>query len=630
MRRSNLSRKPTSSFFCSGLIAFMAAIFCISACYAQSTDSIKIQFEQTISKLLGIPVSVESYKLDYGTINLQNLQIGSQELLDQPYAKIKKLSATCDFMSLLGGNLVLKDLSISSMSCELTRNENGEFYKTKEPKDRKEIKNKSVTDLPFLKLEGKDLTLIIKDKSTEKVLISTIDKLNLEKSKDSEQLAINLSGSAKTAKDRATKVPEIATKFSCDLVLSGDIQNPKLHGQANLDSVQVTEKILKQALKLEKTLIKIDEKGITTDSLSGTWGHSNFKISGKIDGFQKLNLSMKYTVSKINIDEISSTIISTKGMTMSGSGASSGKISGSVVNPLINGNFTLPSCKIAIPIGTTGKEKYIFPLKAINGNFNYTGGKIAINDARASIFGGNLLGSGKILVRTKPVKFEINSTGTGLRAEQFLSENTSQKNTISGSVQANFAAKGDTSGLVSLNGKGSFNMKNGRYQAPPVVTPILALVNLKEFSSGDITSGNGSFVLRNGIMTTNDLVFVSSAGKAYYRGDVGLDTSLKGKMNIIFSTEAVTKSQALKQISLDGKSADLPSRVEGTLLNPSFPGFSAQKILELGLKRKGQKMLQDILFPQKKEPSNNQDADKNKKQDPGKKILKDLKKIFKF
>lgn len=126
------------------------------------------------------------------------------------------------------------------------------------------------------------------------------------------------------------------------------------------------------------------------------------------------------------------------------------------------------------------------------------------------------------------------------------------------------------------------------------------------------------------------MVVLTSAGKGYYRGQIGLDTSIKGKMNLMFSEEAVKRSKALQQISLDGRSAGIPTNVEGTLTSPSFPGFSAQKLLELGLKRTGQRILIDILSPQKKEGKSTQQQTDSKKTDPGQKIRKELEKIFKF
>jgi hypothetical protein len=99
----------------------------------------------------------------------------------------------------------------------------------------------------------------------------------------------------------------------------------------------------------------------------------------------------------------------------------------------------------------------------------------------------------------------------------------------------------------------------------------------------------------------------------------------------MFSQQAVAKSHTLKQISLNDRTANIPTRVEGTLLEPSFPGFGPEKLLELGLRRKGQKMLQDILSPQKnREADNNDNQKEDKKRKPEQQIIDGLKDIFKF
>ncbi|NLF97177.1 MAG: hypothetical protein GX569_10590, partial [Candidatus Riflebacteria bacterium] len=56
-------------------------------------------------------------------------------------------------------------------------------------------------------------------------------------------------------------------------------------------------------------------------------------------------------------------------------------------------------------------------------------------------------------------------------------------------------------------------------------------------------------------------------------------------------------------------------------------GFKPEKLLELGLKRQGQKLLQDILKPRSKEPTSPDTAPK--KSDPAKDLLKDLGNLFK-
>jgi len=297
-------------------------------------------------------------------------------------------------------------------------------------------------------------------------------------------------------------------------------------------------------------------------------------------------------------------------------------------NLSLTGSASVPRFDFDLPVSSTNRSSYLFPFIDVSSSFSYSGDVFTISSAQAKLFGGSLSGSGKVFPGKHPVQLQVNAKGSDLRAEAFLDSNTTQKQVITGPVGGTFKADGDIETLASWNGTGSLQMQNGRYNTPPVVTPFLSLVNLKEYSSGDISEASATFVIRQGIMTTNDMMFLSSAGRADYRGDVGLDTSLKGNLEIRFAPVAVAKSRVLQQISLDGKTASIPSRVEGTLLAPVFPGFKPEKLLELGLKRQGQKLLIDILNPRSKEPASAEPAPTTKKTEP-KDLLKDLGNIFK-
>ncbi|HNW12610.1 MAG TPA: AsmA-like C-terminal region-containing protein, partial [Candidatus Rifleibacterium sp.] len=298
-------------------------------------------------------------------------------------------------------------------------------------------------------------------------------------------------------------------------------------------------------------------------------------------------------------------------------------------NLSLTGSASVPRFDFDLPVSSTNRSSYLFPFIDVSSSFSYSGDVFTISSAQAKLFGGSLSGSGKVFTGKHPVQLQVNAMGSGLRAESFLDSNTTQKQVITGPAGGTFKADGDIETLASWNGTGNLHMQNGRYNTPPVVTPFLSLVNLKEYSSGDISEASATFVIRQGIMTTDDMMFLSSAGRASYRGDVGLDTSLKGNLEIRFAPVAVENSRVLQQISLDGKTASIPSRVEGTLLAPVFPGFKPEKLLELGLKRQGQKLLQDILKPRSKEPASAEPAPAAKKTDPAKDLLKDLGNIFK-
>ena len=61
-------------------------------------------FMAQLPELIGVPVAVKDYKLSYATVILTGVRIGQTAQPELPSAEIKELSATCDMMSLLGGN----------------------------------------------------------------------------------------------------------------------------------------------------------------------------------------------------------------------------------------------------------------------------------------------------------------------------------------------------------------------------------------------------------------------------------------------------------------------------------------------------------------------------------------------
>lgn len=601
--------------------------------YSQTSPDMKQQFEQKMSEFLGVKVSIEDYQLQFTTVKLRKILIGEKNQPDKPWARIDNLSATCDFMALLGGNLILEDLNLDGMICDIPATLLLEARKKQKIQASSPAIDRSFADLPFLNLSAKEIELKVIDKS--RVFNLALESLEITREKGSDKLLAQISGLLSGRQSSKGKPSEFSGKLQAKVNLSGMISAPKVNGIAEIKSLKLQDQLLKQPVSVTAGTLQIFENRVETRNFPVTWGNSKVTISGTASNFKQLQLGLSYRIDPLAFAELSSAFISTKGITVTGTGTSEGVVKGSLSGFSVNGSLSVPLCTIEAPVQAASNQKYVFPFRNLTSSYTYSGNQILIQRARAEIFAGRLAGQGKVFTGTSPVKFEFRVDGTGLRAEKFLSENTTQKNVVSGPVNANLNVSGNSSGLTTLAGSGNFNMQNGHYEAPPVITPMLSLVNLREFASGDIESGKGTFALSNGYLSTNDLVFVARAGKAYYRGQVGLDTSLSGKMTIIFDQEAVRRSSALQQISLDGRSASIPSRVEGTLLTPSFPGFSAQKLLELGLKRKGQRMLQDIFLPRKDKPADQSENQQQQQQEPKKekpeeKIIEGLKDIFKF
>lgn len=609
---------------------------------------IKEQFEQKISELLGVPVAVKDYKLSYATVILTGVKIGTPAQSELPSAEIKELSATCDMMSLLGGNLVMKEIKVKSMKAAITLDSTGKPILGNSHRPASAAPELSIENLPFDKLSASKLELRIASKKSGKTVLMQMPSATVARPESSSQLDINFAGSlALSGANKADALAELPFKVDIKMQALKPLQ---ASGLATINSTSV------------ETLVAVIGALVPghIDSLRLAGGQTSAEL--KFSSAAAKSLQFSFNADLKNIDsivynaspemkKISAQLVMTGKIADDSVSADIGISSAALAIPSrkidmnnvsiklqaksvqkklsLAGSASVPRFDFDLPVSSTNRSSYLFPFIDVITSFSYSDNVFVINSAQAKLFGGSLSGSGKVFTGKIPVQLQVNATGSGLRTESFLDSNTTQKQVITGPAGGTFKADGDIETLSSWNGTGSLRMQNGRYNTPPVVTPFLSLVNLKEYSSGDISEASATFVIRQGIMTTSDMTFLSSAGRADYRGDVGLDTSLKGNLEIRFAPVAVAKSRVLQQISLDGKTAGIPSRVEGTLLAPVFPGFKPEKLLELGLKRQGQKLLLDILNPRSKEPASAEPAPATKKADPAKDLLKDLGNIFK-
>ncbi len=522
---------------------------------AAGDAGLRKQFEQMVSKLAGMPVSVKDYRMDYSTVHLTGINIGNPADPQQVSATIGSLSATCDFMSLMGGNLVLKEISIESCKARLPIKRQPEQAGGKKRQTASASQPLHPADLPFSQIKVLNLNLSIIDADSGMQSVMEIPATSINRTSDSKEVRANLAGRIMidTSRKNSSTPPEISASCSLALVLAGNLRNP----DTTID------------LKLADGNCNIPDKKLSMQNVS-----AGLSAKGQFDRL------------------------------------------------VIVGNILAASGKIEVALASGSSSTFAFPFTNMVAPVRFSGGKLSVENARTSLFGGTISGDGTVFTDKVPLRFEFEAAGSGIQAENFLAQNSTQQQAISGPIDANLMASGDVTGLNSLNGKGNLRMQNGRYQTPPVISPFLKIANLAEFSSGDLQDASGTFVLDKGILTTSDLAASTAAGLAFYRGNIGLDTSLQGRLELRFAAAAVRKSDILRQISTDGVSAAIPTTVEGSLLAPVFPGFSLGGLLEFGLKKQGQKLLQDMINPGAKSPDSGQ-------QKKNKGILGDLQNIFK-
>ncbi|MBF0502678.1 MAG: hypothetical protein HQM09_21265, partial [Candidatus Riflebacteria bacterium] len=388
---------------------------------------------------------------------------------------------------------------------------------------------------------------------------------------------------------------DVSGKTDLELSIKGKASQPQVSGTATLLGTRIFHPVMMRPLSQIAGLVRFDNNSLHSEGMQMEWGSSSVRLSGKVEDLARFKLAFDFSVKPLDLTDISAYFLASTGYKAQGTGDGSGKITGPLDKMEITGTANIPSGKFEAPISASNKNTYVFPFTNFTAPFLFSDGILSIKNARTSLFSGTLDGSGKVFLRETPIRFQFDSKGKNLETQAFLSQNTSLKNVLSGPIDLTFATEGNTTGLDSWNGNWILTMKGGKYQSPPVVSQILSTLNLNQFASGNLTGIHGKFIIKNGRMSTDDLLFASSIGYALFKGSVGLDTSLSGNMALNFSQQAVGQSQVLQEFSEDGKTFAISTKVEGTLLAPSLPGFSAGKLLEFGLKRKGQKMLTDVL-----------------------------------
>ena len=325
--------------------------------------------------------------------------------------------------------------------------------------------------------------------------------------KGQQQPVLNLNGSVKqaVANELLGLLASVAPSFPRDLKLSGPIDlefgatgplaKPVIQGACTLSQATLEMPVLMRPCTDLTGAIQLTATGLQTKGLQARWGGSAFRVSGQVKDLSTFHTDLQFTVKPLDVTDLASFFLKDSGYKVSGSGEAEGRMSGPAANLTITGTTRVPSGEVSMPLSSSNSSVYSAPYQNLSSGFRYAGGKLAFNDAQASVFGGQLQGNCLIDPRARPIRFDLQLTGKALRTEAFLAENTSQKQVITGPVDGRFVATGDTTGLTSWNGSGSLSLRNGTYQAPPVVTPILSMLNLKQFASGDLTSADGTFVL---------------------------------------------------------------------------------------------------------------------------------------
>lgn len=217
-------------------------------------------------------------------------------------------------------------------------------------------------------------------------------------------------------------------------------------------------------------------------------------------------------------------------------------------------------------------------------------GVLAISPISADFYGGTLNANTRLNISGQVSQFSMSASLANTQIDALLSDMYNISPIIgTANVYINFASKGSNTVTIlkNLNGSGKAAIKDGKLRNFNLMY-LLDLLASKQFSAQQLAAGDtpfanfsGSFVVKNGLLTNNDLLITSAKYQLTGNGTANLVTQ---KLDY-----------HLQASKIDGKK--IPVKVTGTFAKPiPMPDFTAiTKQAAQKAEQKAKKKLQEEI-----------------------------------
>ena len=371
---------------------------------------------------------------------------------------------------------------------------------------------------------------------------------------------------------------DFSGKADLNVVVTGPANAPDLKGDASLKECRFNHPAVLRPIENIAGPITFSNAGLETTGLTAGWGTSRAVVKGSLKNWAKFITDFKFVVDPLDITDAGGFFLKDSGYKIDGRGTGSGAITGEVAMIKVDGVASVPTGIFSAPVSEKG-EVFKFPFKNMQARATYFSKQLHVSSASLELFSGKVNASGKVHLDKDPIAYEFSTRIDKLMTEQFLAENTKYKDILQGGLDGTFAASGNTSGLVSLNGKASLAMQKGFYNSPPFVKQISQQLEAPQLASGPIENVAGDYLIANGRITSKNTVGKAKAGRVNFTGSVGLDATLDGEAQIQINREACQQSNILRQLVGNSETLDIPVTLKGSFMSPSV-GLPLDRMLK--------------------------------------------------
>ncbi len=388
---------------------------------------------------------------------------------------------------------------------------------------------------------------------------------------------------------------ELEIEGRTDLVvqISGPALSPSVHGTVQWRNGRFFHPGVLRPLTGVEGTFTFDNQTLSTRGLKFAWGTTAAAITGSVRDLSRFDCALDYKLDPLDAGDAAGFFLTGTGYTFTGKGTGQGKVLGPVSAIRVEGQATLPSAEFKAPVDQAAKSHFRFPLTGVSAAMKFHAGVLTVPSLKAQLFGGPITGSGKVDTNPQPLQFSFDVKGDQVRLEQMMAVNTKYPNAAKGGANLALACSGNTTGLASMQGSGSFSLPDGEYHSPPVLVDILSTLQLQKFANGRLTNSGGPFLVENGNIKVQNLVLTSPEGKLTYTGLLGLDTSLSGDAEFwVNAATAKTSPVLARAAGPDG--VTVPVRVRGSVTSPQLD-VKLDKLLQKAAENQVQNLLEKAL-----------------------------------
>ncbi len=360
-----------------------------------------------------------------------------------------------------------------------------------------------------------------------------------------------------------------AGKADLNASLSGSTAAPVIKGSAQLVNASFEHPSVLRPIEKINGRIEFNNDGLSSNGLTAFWGTSKANVTGSLKDWAKFVSNFKFTVAPLDITDAAGFFLKDSGYEFLGVGTGNGTVTGALEKIKVD-------CTAKVDVGTVtaviteGGESMKFPYKNLFARAIYSDSALNVASASLKLFEGDITAKGKASLATEPIKFDFEANINGLQTQEFLKANADKKyeKTIVGGINGSAKITGDTTGLNSINGSASLAMPYGTYDSPDLIKKIAEKLKAPQLASGTIENVAGDYDIANGRISSDNAMGKSKDSKIYYRGSIGLDTTLDGSLDVEMGKKTCS-SGYLKELIGNSETLNLSVKVGGSLTSPS-------------------------------------------------------------